>query len=256
MCGLIVFMGSTPVEQACSAFVLALAYLIGLREAMPYKAPETNTLAYSAAWSIVLTVLMAFLIIDTPFFIDEDLISWILIVINLVVFALMLKHQFSKVRKALMDTRRNKWLAQRVAELERKATSLYSIEVSIKVADAQCLVVERSERDGDAANDADVVPSQPGGKRRRSSLHALKWLTKLEAAAVQHCDSSPAKLATDEDYVRFFGEWGWVANFGMFVSVEDGNERRGKSIHDCLAVGFITLTYSKAPPPPSADSCR
>lgn len=247
MCGLIVFMGSTPVEKACAAFILALAYLIGLREAMPYKAPETNTLAYSAAWSIVLTVLMAFIILDEPFVIDEDLISLILILINLVVFGLMLKSQFTKARKALMDARHNKALALRVAELEGKATSLYSIEVSIKVTDAQRLVVERPERDGDADVDGDDLhTSQPGQKRRHQSGHVLKWLAKLEKGAAQHDYSSSSKLATDEDYIRFFGKWGWEANFGMFVSAEIGNERRGKSIHDCLAVSWsthITLAY-------------
>ena len=60
--------------------------------------------------------------------------------INVIVFAVMFYHQLAKARRALLQDKESRWLKKRVEELEKKATSLYSIEVSVKVEDAQRLV--------------------------------------------------------------------------------------------------------------------
>jgi hypothetical protein len=66
LCGLVVFMGRTPVERCMGGFICSLVFLYISREYMPFQKPSTNALMMAGQWQIAFTYLMAFVLLCLP----------------------------------------------------------------------------------------------------------------------------------------------------------------------------------------------
>jgi hypothetical protein len=100
LCGLITFMGRTPLHRASSGFCVSVLFTIVSREYHPFASAATNAMSTAAHWQINFTFLMNVVIASERFQVNPIIMGVVLVVINLFIFAFAFWEQIKTAKQA------------------------------------------------------------------------------------------------------------------------------------------------------------
>jgi hypothetical protein len=137
LCGLVVFLGETPVERAYWGFLLSIGFTITFREYMPFESPSTNALAVAAHWQISFTFLTAAMLkseqswLVGPHGSGSLHVGVILFFLNIVIFGAAMFEQLRVAKKKLVRYNEMCRLTQEVKFLSHKLLNVVAVQRSI-----------------------------------------------------------------------------------------------------------------------------